>query len=83
VKVIPTLNAAGDKSSRVSAVYDAAPRRSFVAALKDVPEVWEISYDPDAEPIAEGWCTTTSTGKVTSGRPCSMPRRTTAQGLSR
>ncbi|MCM8595962.1 nitrite reductase [Accumulibacter sp.] len=54
IKVIPAVNAAGTKSSRVSAVYDAAPRRSFVAALKDVPEAWEISYDPDAEPVAEG-----------------------------
>ncbi|MBK7356580.1 nitrite reductase [Propionivibrio sp.] len=54
VRIIPTLNAAGDKTSRVSAVYDAAPRKSFVAALKDVPEAWEISYDPNAEPIAEG-----------------------------
>jgi len=40
--------------SRVSAVYDAAPRRSFVAALKDAPEVWEISYNPQAEDIATG-----------------------------
>jgi DNA-binding beta-propeller fold protein YncE len=40
--------------SRVSAVYDASPRRSFVAALKDVPELWEISYDPRAEPVAAG-----------------------------
>lgn len=40
--------------SRVSAVYDAAPRRSFVVALKDLPELWEISYDPKAEPIAAG-----------------------------
>jgi len=40
--------------SRVAAVYDASPRRSFVAALKDVPELWEISYDPRAEPIATG-----------------------------
>ena len=47
VKILPT-------PSRVSAVYDAAPRRSFVAALKDAPEVWEISYDPRAEPIATG-----------------------------
>lgn len=54
VKIIPTLNAKGDKTSRVSAVYDAAPRKSFVAALKDVPEVWEISYDPNAEPVADG-----------------------------
>ncbi len=32
------------KSSRVSAVYTADPRSSFIAALKDIPEVWEISY---------------------------------------
>jgi hypothetical protein len=44
----------GDKTSRVSAVYDAAPRKSFVAAMKDIPELWEISYDPKVEPVYEG-----------------------------
>jgi mono/diheme cytochrome c family protein/DNA-binding beta-propeller fold protein YncE len=44
----------GKESSRVSAIYDASPRKSFVAALKDVPEVWEISYDPGAEDIPIG-----------------------------
>ncbi len=44
----------GKSSSRVSAVYDAAPRRSFVVALKDIPEIWEISYDPKAQPIYDG-----------------------------
>ena len=43
IKVIPTAGQNG-KSSRVSAVYQAEPRGSFVAALKDVKEVWEISY---------------------------------------
>ena len=47
VKILPA-------PSRVSAVYDAAPRRSFVAAMKDAPELWEISYDPAAEPVAAG-----------------------------
>ena len=43
------------KSSRVSAVYTAPPRDSFIAALKDIPEVWEISY-ADEPPIAfAGW----------------------------
>ncbi len=46
LKVIPVTDGAG-KSSRVSAVYDASPRKSFVAALKDLPEVWEISYAED------------------------------------
>jgi cytochrome c553 len=54
VRIIPAKNTAGDQSSRVSAVYDAAPRKSFVAALKDLPEAWEISYDPTSEPVAEG-----------------------------
>ncbi len=54
VKIIPARNAAGDQTSRVSAVYDAAPRKSFIAAFKDMPETWEISYDPQAEPFADG-----------------------------
>ena len=43
LKLIPVRDDRG-KSSRVSAVYDAAPRGSFIAALKDIPEVWEIPY---------------------------------------
>jgi len=53
VKLLPVADRAG-KPSRVSAVYDAAPRKSFVAALKDVAEVWELPYDPKAEPVYEG-----------------------------
>ncbi len=44
----------GQQTSRVSAVYDATPRNSFVVALKDIPELWEISYNPKAEPIYDG-----------------------------
>ena len=54
LKVIDVADISGKISSRVSAVYDAAPRRSFVAALKDVKELWEISYDPKAAEIAQG-----------------------------
>lgn len=50
VKVIPV--ASGGKTSRVSAVYDARPRASFIAALKDIPEVWEIPYD--GRPVYKG-----------------------------
>ncbi len=53
LKIIAVQDDAG-KSSRVSAVYDAAPRKSFIAALKDIPEVWEIPYDDKAEPIYPG-----------------------------
>lgn len=54
LKVHAVKDKDGKESSRVSAVYDAAPRQSFVAALKDVPEVWEISYNPKAEDIPAG-----------------------------
>jgi DNA-binding beta-propeller fold protein YncE len=40
--------------SRVSAVYQAPQRDSFIAALKDVPEIWEIATDPDAPPVYTG-----------------------------
>ena len=53
LRVYPAADLQG-KESRVSAVYDAAPRRSFVAAMKDIPEIWEISYDPGADPVYEG-----------------------------
>ncbi|HEY0857813.1 MAG TPA: cytochrome D1 domain-containing protein [Albitalea sp.] len=55
VKTYSAANLAKTTTSRVSAVYDAAPRKSFIVALKDLPELWEISYDPKAEPIHDGY----------------------------
>ena len=55
IKVIAAKNLKGDVSSRVSAIYDAPPRRSFVAAMKDMPELWEISSDERAAPIFDGY----------------------------
>lgn len=55
VRSYSAVNLAKDATSRVSAVYDAAPRNSFIVALKDLPELWEISYDPKAEPIHDGY----------------------------
>jgi mono/diheme cytochrome c family protein/DNA-binding beta-propeller fold protein YncE len=51
VKRIPATGLDGTVS-RVSAVYTAPPRDSFVVALKDVQEVWELSYagTPDFVP---------------------------------
>jgi len=43
VKIIDAKNEEG-KSSRVSAVYTAPTRGSFVAAMKDFTEIWEIPY---------------------------------------
>ncbi|VAW68316.1 Nitrite reductase associated c-type cytochorome NirN [hydrothermal vent metagenome] len=54
IKLIDVKDKQG-KSSRVSAVYTAPPRNSFIVALKDVTEVWEISYLDKPEPVAEGY----------------------------
>jgi DNA-binding beta-propeller fold protein YncE len=54
VKLMEVKDKDGKRTSRVSAVYDAGPRRSFVAALKDVQELWEVSYDPKAPEIPAG-----------------------------
>ncbi|WP_440997796.1 cytochrome D1 domain-containing protein [Arhodomonas sp. SL1] len=48
--VIPVANDHGE-GSRVSAVYTAPPRQSFIAALKDIREVWEIPYADGAEAL--------------------------------
>ncbi|MDI3337607.1 cytochrome D1 domain-containing protein [Defluviimonas aestuarii] len=53
-KVIDIIGRDGGPS-RVSAVYQAPDRKSFVLALKDVPEVWEVATDPEAGPYHEGF----------------------------
>lgn len=44
VRIYDVADEAGN-GSRVSAVYNAPPRGSFIVALKDVKEVWEIPWD--------------------------------------
>jgi len=46
IKIFEAKDSTG-KTSRVSAVYTAPPRNSFIAAFKDIPELWEISYEDD------------------------------------
>ncbi len=54
IKLYDVKDADGN-TSRVSAVYTAPPRNSFIAALKDIPELWEINYE-DEPPIGfDGW----------------------------
>lgn len=56
MKVIDVTGENGT-SSRVSAVYTAPPRGSFIAALKDLPEAWEITVRqgrPEVRVMATG-----------------------------
>ncbi|MFC3166967.1 cytochrome D1 domain-containing protein [Paracoccus fontiphilus] len=54
VKVIDVV-AHNGTLSRVSAVYQAPQRKSFILALKDAPEIWEVATDPDAGPFHDGY----------------------------
>ncbi len=53
-KVMPVFSKSG-VHSRVSAVYQAPQRNSFILALKDAPEIWEVATDPNADPVYEGF----------------------------
>jgi len=53
IRIIQVQDDAGH-SSRVSAVYDAPPRHSFIVALKDLPELWEIPYADHPLPVYNG-----------------------------
>ena len=64
LKVIPATDRKGKATSRVSAVYDARPRGSFIVALKDVPELWEVAYRDDAKPIYRGFVHSHEAGMV-------------------
>jgi cytochrome c553/DNA-binding beta-propeller fold protein YncE len=57
--------------SRVSAVYQAPTRDSFVLALKDAPEIWEVATSPDAEPVYEGFVHSRERGMI-EGLPSSQ-----------
>ena len=55
IRLIPVTDRDGEQTSRVSAVYTAPPRDSFIVALKDLQEVWEISYLDDPPPVFSGY----------------------------
>ena len=55
IKQIDISTLDGKRTSRIAALHNATPRKSFVAALEDVAEVWEISYDENAAPIFDGY----------------------------
>ena len=63
------------KTSRVSAVYTAPPRYSFIAALKDIPEVWQIYYGDDPPVGFDGWVHDYRTDSGENVKPAPFPVR--------
>ena len=54
VRTWPAAALDGSRPSAVADLRDNPPRRSFLASFATLPELWEISYDPSAEPIFDG-----------------------------
>lgn len=68
-------NREGTAASRVAAVVDATTRQSFVVALQDLPELWEISYNPKAEDFYDGLVHDFRMGEGVPTRGFLNPRR--------
>lgn len=54
LKQQPITSRDGQRSSRAQSIHTAPARQSFVVALRDLPEIWEISYNPTAPEIPMG-----------------------------
>jgi hypothetical protein len=54
-RTLRTLALDGRGPSAVTEIRHASPRRSFVIAFETLAELWEVSYDAQAEPIYDGF----------------------------
>lgn len=75
VKHWVVANREGTTPSRIAAVVDAPTRQSFVVALQDIAELWEISYDPKAEDFYDGLVHDFRMGEGVPTRGFHNPRR--------
>lgn len=64
------------KASAVAEIRTLPGRRSFVAVMRDIPELWELSYDERAEPIFEGMVHDYKMGEGLALKGPFPPRRT-------
>lgn len=75
IRTIEVKDRAG-KASGVAALHTAAARKSFIAVMRDIPELWELSYDAHAEPVYEGLVHDYKMGEAIALRGPFPPRRT-------
>ena len=54
VKALAAASLDGHERSAVAAIHYLPARRSFVVAFETLPELWELSVDPQAAPIFDG-----------------------------
>lgn len=54
VRAYRTRALSGGPDSAVSGIWHSSARKSFMVAFETLPELWELSYDPAAEPVHDG-----------------------------
>ncbi|QXL84168.1 cytochrome D1 domain-containing protein [Comamonas sp. NLF-1-9] len=54
IKRLPVQRLDGRQPSGVLQLLDMPARRSFIVAFTELAELWELSYDPRAEPVFDG-----------------------------
>jgi hypothetical protein len=54
VRNYPTTPLGSPTAARVATIHAVAARKSFVVSFKDMTQLWEISWDPDAPAIFDG-----------------------------
>ena len=54
VRQYPLAGLDGQQRPVALTIVNAPPRNSFIVVLHAIPEIWEISYDPNAAPIFDG-----------------------------
>ena len=74
VKSLDVQDSNGNRS-RVNAVYTAPPWDSFIIALNDIPEIWQVSYADDPPAGFDGWVHDYRVDSGENSRPDTFPVR--------
>lgn len=76
-KVIRRINIKDQegKQSRIAAFYLLKHRQSVIVVLADIPELWEMSYNKNAEPVYQGWVHDYQMGEGISDKELFAPRK--------
>lgn len=75
LRVLNLQNKQG-KLSQLTTVLHHEQRQSFILILPDIAELWELSYDPKAEPVYQGWVHDYQMGEGIADTQLFAPRKT-------
>jgi len=75
LRVLRLQNKQG-KFSQLSTILHHEQRQSLILVLPNIAELWELSYDPKAEPVYQGWVHDYQLGEGIADTQLFAPRKT-------